>query len=765
MKSIIKIIFLFSFIVVSFTSCKDKDLFDAEEYSRIIKESFPVDSIDSNQNWATIGTADVSVYVNQNSGETYKVKVYNNNPFVTSYATLLASGTVTNGNIFTSTMSYPLADSVFFVTLKDKEGYMQFKTATITNGKLTGIFDRNSTSSAKTRSYSSTSATYDIPTKTAPDVSSYIDGAVELDNDNASVYGNVNKKLKLTGTWNGKIPNLSNWGDAGRTLYITGTWNVPSDQSLGNTDVIVVADGGKINIPSGVTLTSTGGGLIYVMHGGTISGAGSIVYTNGSGAAFDYNAGTISLGSLDVNGGTLYNVGTLTTTTLLGTTTGSTFINWGHIIVNGDFNGNNSDIYNGCSMTVAGKLSNNNMRIGTSAYVKVKDISTYGGSFILNNDAFLDVTGDFTIGNLNIIGPVAGDYAIVQIAKIPSMWGSGYIANNLYVSVDAFANTYTESLFEGNALNGISGNSAANRVGNGNATIVAKGNANMSIPSSECTAGYGKQDPVVVVDSNFSYRFCFEDNYPDAGDYDFNDAVITLTQTVDETNSKIIHLNVSLDAVGASKQLAAAIRLVGVSPDKVNITKVTPSTNAMIESGYPWPKLYVTGNETQTLDTMAIIPLFNDAHYAINGYIDRMYYNTSKESNNYSLSVSPKSMSYTITRAAQATANKLTATNMDVFICYGYNGNTWEVHTFPYKNVKALYDRDAADTGLYPWAIMVPSTFKYPVEYQPITVKITDETKTDTGAYSVEGHSFAGWAKNKDTNVDWYNYPVSSKVY
>mgnify|MGYP006936007430 FL=1 len=42
------------------------------------------------------------------------------------------------------------------------------------------------------------------------------------------------------------------------------------------------------------------------------------------------------------------------------------------------------------------------------------------------------------------------------------------------------------------------------------------------------------------------------------GDYDFNDAVLTLTPTIE---GKKVTLKVSLDAVGAMEQIAAAIRI------------------------------------------------------------------------------------------------------------------------------------------------------------------------------------------------------------
>src|SRR5574344_1587835 len=61
--------------VITFTGCSDSDLFDQNAYNSILKAGFPIDSIDSTQNWKTTGSANVSVYVNLDYGETYTVKV------------------------------------------------------------------------------------------------------------------------------------------------------------------------------------------------------------------------------------------------------------------------------------------------------------------------------------------------------------------------------------------------------------------------------------------------------------------------------------------------------------------------------------------------------------------------------------------------------------------------------------------------------------------------------------------------------------------
>ena len=74
MKNFLKLAFiLLSTMVVS--SCLDTNLFDQTVYDSILKQSFPVDSIDPNQDWKTVASADVSVSVNLDYEEKYTVKI------------------------------------------------------------------------------------------------------------------------------------------------------------------------------------------------------------------------------------------------------------------------------------------------------------------------------------------------------------------------------------------------------------------------------------------------------------------------------------------------------------------------------------------------------------------------------------------------------------------------------------------------------------------------------------------------------------------
>ncbi len=751
--------FILAFIILStmvVSSCMDTNLFDQAVYNSILKQSFPVDSIDPNQDWKTVGSANVSVSVNLDYEEKYTVKIYKSNPLACEVDTLLASGTVTSGETLNTTMSFPLIQDIFYVTLVDKDGYMQVKPTSLDNGRLTAYFGQSSLTSAKTINNAPKRAdAYTIPIYTSPAVSQYLDGAEELNYTNATSWG-ANKELKLTGNWTNTISNLGNWNADSRTLYITGTWTLPKNitQSLGNNGVIVVANGGTINIPNNSTLSVANGGKIYVMSGGTISGSGTLYFDGSGSTGYDYNAGTINISTFNVHGSSFYNVGSITTSAYQNQTSGYPFINWGKLIVNGDMSTYNCSFYNGCYVKCSGTLTVTDLRIGSSAYIYSNTLSLNNSQVVLNNDGILD-TYYLSIGSSKIYGPTSGDDAVFQFAYFSNLWGTNYLYNNLdFCTTRTSWNMINFNYFWGNFY----ANSAVESY--------LWSQINKTYDSSDCSDGISKDNPTPVTDTTLGYTFCYEDNYPAPGDYDFNDVAISVFPS---TNNNKMTLKVTLDAVGAAKQSAGAIRLAGIkASDITSITKsgstkeqYTGLNTIFINS------IYITDIQNNRLTGRAsvgndvVIPLFNDSHSAISGSMNRYFYNTVVGGQ----TAVPDTVTYSITFKDAATASKLVVDSLDAFILYDYNSAKWEVHTYPFKGCKVLYDRNEASSSTYPWAVIVPKPFYYPVEFQPITVKITDSSATDTGAYSTTGHSFAGWAADKTTNLDWYKYPIISKVY
>ena len=70
-----------------------------------------------------------------------------------------------------------------------------------------------------------------------------------------------------------------------------------------------------------------------------------------------------------------------------------------------------------------------------------------------------------------------------------------------------------------------------------------------------------KQRPMRTSPKLQTYSYCFEDAFPEAGDYDYNDIVMRIA--LERSDEKVMTVHVTLAAVGTLNFQAGAIRLVG----------------------------------------------------------------------------------------------------------------------------------------------------------------------------------------------------------
>ena len=114
MTSSSKIVTMMSVAVVSLTAC-ETDLFDAERYEALVRASFPVEDVDPDHTWSTMGTGTAAITVLGDYGQSYRVSVYLDNPLVTKPVISLCSGTVESGSTMEASFTYPLANSIFYI--------------------------------------------------------------------------------------------------------------------------------------------------------------------------------------------------------------------------------------------------------------------------------------------------------------------------------------------------------------------------------------------------------------------------------------------------------------------------------------------------------------------------------------------------------------------------------------------------------------------------------------------------------------------------
>lgn len=293
-----------------------------------------------------------------------------------------------------------------------------------------------------------------------------------------------------------------------------------------------------------------------------------------------------------------------------------------------------------------------------------------------------------------------------------------------------------------------------------------------------------------------SFRFCFEDQFPHPGDYDFNDCVITVSPSV---SNKIATVRLSLNAVGTTKQIAAAMRIKGLEPGAVKA-----ATNTFVDYAASYESMrYITPVKNDKGETVSyvdpetglgkdadgnpindfVVSLFNDAHWAIskanaNGndqYMHSYFFNTMDKrivNDARARIATPVIMTFKFTLDKEEHAQLFNdITKYDIFIVEQYSTRLWEVHTHPFKfdQVLKAYENYTDKltpyinnpTKNYPWALLVPGNFLYPIEWQGIcgySTSISEGVKktSTTTAYKL----FRSWAINPGSTIkdvqEWY---------
>ena len=193
------------------------------------------------------------------------------------------------------------------------------------------------------------------------------------------------------------------------------------------------------------------------------------------------------------------------------------------------------------------------------------------------------------------------------------------------------------------------------------------------------------------------FYYCFEENYPEAGDWDYNDLVlgVSMERTSDP---KKVKLNVELHAVGSLKQLAAAINLMGY--DKSQIRSVTvDGTNNFVHNADAYRSI-ITSKELllKGKSGEAVINLFDDAHAAFTpaaegAPVTRYYYNTvwDPSTRQDAKNMTGPVTSYIIEFLNASDAQEFGMANLDPFVALPYITVTFEIHTRKYKLNETLF--------------------------------------------------------------------------
>ena len=321
-----------------------------------------------------------------------------------------------------------------------------------------------------------------------------------------------NFKINEGTSWMGNIPVLASEDELARTIYVKGTWNVTANQSVGGrgNGLVVICDGGTINVSSGVQMIFDNEARLVVLPGGRLTGLGSVKLANGTAEGLEaYNGGTIDVYKFDNNYGKLFNYGTFSPTIYAASSTNSNIYNHGIVHIrttkeNGSYVTPNARIFNACQWYCEEDMNFRNLEM------------TSGSSMIVGGELKAGTSGDGTsddtyaalgagalvrcgtfVNNLTCwTGPASGGYAVLSAGKVTYLnWSSdgncltnGYIENNIYIQVSDMTNNpegnnYWREGVDMNAAwklkyilaNGLDGNLNGSGRGNGGAKLISEG--------------------------------------------------------------------------------------------------------------------------------------------------------------------------------------------------------------------------------------------------------------------------------------------------
>ena len=372
-------------------------------------------------------------------------------------------------------------------------------------------------------------------------------------------------EMKITGTWDGGITVAASedWGSgdtpetgrAHRNIYVTGTWNIPDGQKIGGKGMIVIADGGTVNVASGKTLEMVNEARLVVLPGGTLTGAGMVIVNNGNATGEEnYNGGTIDVATFNNNFGKFYNYGKFLVNEYQGGAKESNFYNHSLAAID-HFGGStaNARIFNACQFYVRHDARIRNYEgINGSALVVDGQLMFSSSEDGTNDPTYVGLAGGALIKCATLYnngtswsGPTGTEYAALEITdKIVYLnWeqdhpeNGGYFENNIYVKAGTWSNVPTGNGWQAGETStadykffqivaNCRGNNGVKKVTEGTTEFIPKSDDFVK-GESGCTPGFTADVPPIIPDTEYDIRIIAEDlSAQGASDFDFNDVVL-----------------------------------------------------------------------------------------------------------------------------------------------------------------------------------------------------------------------------------------------
>ena len=435
--------------------------------------------IDPTQDWNTVGNIQVKINVDFGNEQTYRVYILQAPPVLMSNAAYIGMALVKSGESKTISVTKPANCGLLYAACYDASGHAMCQPF---QAKATGTevsFNGKSPILSETLPSSSGNPwSVDIPE--LPDLSAYTTGnLVEASEAEQVEMSDEVLHIKISTPYNGFVPCLGLYRN--KSIYVTNTWELSFNQQVAYGNAIVIGEGGTLNVPRQFTLSTApsdeeANGLIYVLPGGKITGDGIVEFVTSEGT-FCYNAGNITAKSIQINGGTLVNAGTIgDPKALTSSITSDKEITESSLLINcpnanialQNIDSEELNIDNAGYLKTSDNLTlNKSMKCDDGSYIECASLTLNGNSdgscvLYLGNAACVNCLGNISIDNFGVWGPSGDDFTANAIFKVKNCTSctttEGVKGTYLLDHVELILPSTFPTVFSTNALNVWAGN-------------------------------------------------------------------------------------------------------------------------------------------------------------------------------------------------------------------------------------------------------------------------------------------------------------------
>lgn len=383
-------------------------------------------------------------------------------------------------------------------------------------------------------------------------------------------------------------------GEGNVSIYVEGTWNVV-DNSLRcerGTFLYVLKDGKMQSQSGNANISFVGSARLAIQKDGEFGGDkhhfNELYLTN---QASVVNAGDMEVKVIRLDeSGSVYNTGDLETDNLITNNKGN------HIVNKHEFEAKHVSMTNGvidnfCKFESdkLEVLANGEINVAPYGYMDVDHLIAQGMTLFMDAKSMWDGDKAEFKGQRSFVKGSSTDYALFKVDNVNVQKNSGIVLEySGKLNIDADHHT------DNGMANWEQWYKQTSEV------AFSEGKGFVEIDEDDCNGNSGNHnpgtDPVdpdgdITEHNTLPYTYLFEDNWPQKGDYDMNDIVMSVelsNTTSAEGKVKAVDIYAKLYAVGGAKKLAVAFQLDGIPQSAVG--------------------------EAEADQQYAVVGLFDDAH-------------------------------------------------------------------------------------------------------------------------------------------------------